>query len=387
MRILLIHSFYRHRGGEDVVFEQELELLKKTEEVRAISFQNEEGLRGGIQFVCSIWNFLAARKVREAIKEYRPDIVHVYNWHYATGPIIIRTALKAGCKVILSVGNYRLLCPSGTLTHKGKLFLASISKPGFPWNAVFHRVYRNSYFQTFWLAFIVYMHKKLGTWDKIDGFIVPTNLVSSLFTNSHNYLMLPLKKFIVKPNFSSPRPNNFVKRSSHFLYIGRLSEEKGIKVLLEAFSDSPFELAIAGTGPLLEKVSNAASLQPNIKYIGVLNKEEVQDALIRCTALVFPSICYETFGMVITEAFSSACPVIASDIGSPSEIVKEGITGFHFRAGDRNSLRSCLEKWQTLTEDKKEEMQRNCLSSFMDSYTPEKNLEQLKRIYHLISQN
>jgi glycosyltransferase involved in cell wall biosynthesis len=387
MRILLIHSFYRHKGGEDVVFEQELELLKKFGNVRALSFQNEEGLRGGMQFIFSIWNFLAARKVREAVKDFKPDIVHIYNWHFATGPIIIRTAFKSGCKVILSVGNYRLLCPSGTLTHNGKLYLASISKARFPWNAVFHRVYRQSYFQTFWLAFIVWIHKRLGTWDEVDGFVVPTNLVKLLFTSSHNYLRLSAKKFIVKPNFSNPVSNNFVKRKNHFLYIGRLSEEKGITLLLEAFNESPFELLIAGTGPLLDKVSSSAALRPNIKYIGLLNKDEVQDALIHCTALVFPSICYETFGMVITEAFSCACPVIASDIGSPSEIVEEGITGFHFSAGDRNSLRSCLEKWQTLSDEKKEEMQRNCLNSFNINYTPEKNLEQLNSIYHLISQN
>lgn len=384
MRILLIHSYYRQKGGEDVVFEQDLELIKKFEEVRALSFNNRAGMHGGIQFFLSIWNSRITRKLIKEIKEFKPDLVHIYNWHYATGPNIIRTASRLGCKVVLSVGNYRLLCPSGTLSHNGKLFLDSISKPYFPWKAVFMRVYRESYLQTFWLSFIVWFHKKIGTWDRIDRFIVPSRVVKELYTKTRNYINLPAEKFVVKPNFSMPYEKNSPTRNNHFLYVGRLSEEKGITNLLDAFSESPYEVMIAGTGPLWKTVSEVSKRFPNIRYVGVLDKESVLNALSICTALVVPSICYETFGMVVTEGLSCGCPIIASDIGSPSEIVQEGVTGFLFKAGDKQSLCNALDRWQKLSEHEKKDIQENCRSNYQNMYSPEKNWDQLLSIYESV---
>lgn len=387
MRILLIHSYYRQKGGEDVVFEQEFELLKKSQDVIAITFRNFSAWHGAAQFLGSIWNIRAARKIKKEIREFRPHVVQIYNWHYGTGPIIIRTANKLGAKVIMNTGNYRLLCPSGTLTHKGKLFTESITKKGFPWKAVVKKVYRESYFQTFWLAFVVWFHTKLKTWQKVDRYIVPSRTVRELFANAQNNLNLPVEKFVVKPNFSVQSEILKRHRNNHFLYIGRLSEEKGIGVLLEAFKNSPHQLVIAGSGPLLNDVTKISSIQTNIKFAGPLDKEAVKEALSNCNALIFPSICYETFGMVITEAMSNGCPIIASDIGSPSEIVLEGITGIHFRAGDKESLRSALDCWQSLSHIEKEQYQKNCFSKYEEFYTPEKNSELLMEIYNSVVEN
>ncbi|HEY1871281.1 MAG TPA: hypothetical protein VGG71_09495, partial [Chitinophagaceae bacterium] len=186
--------------------------------------------------------------MKKAIKEFKPDIVQIYNWHFATGPIIIRTAKKLNTKVTINVANYRLLCPSATLIYKGKLYLNSIKKKGFPWAAVKLKVYRNSYVLTFWNAFIVFFHYKLGTWKLVDKYIVPTSGVKNIFTNHHSYIGIAADKIIVKPNFSTGSGGYSAKRGRHFLYVGRLSEEKGIQVMLDAFKDSPYELIIAGAG-------------------------------------------------------------------------------------------------------------------------------------------
>jgi glycosyltransferase involved in cell wall biosynthesis len=381
VRILLIHSYYQQRGGEDGVFEQEYELLKQSEDVRAITFNNRTGWRGAIQFIFSIWNLGAAREVRKRIREFRPDVVQIYNWHYGSGPAPILVAKKMGIKVVINVQNYRLLCPSASLLHNGKLFMWSIQKRGFPWKAVFNKVYRNSFFQTFWLAFVVYFHKKIGTWKKVDHYIAPSHTVEHLFTEYKSYIDIPKNKFSVKPNFSVQTGIIKSKRNSYFLFVGRLSEEKGIRVLLEAFENCGNELVIAGSGPLRDKVLETCSKHPNIKFAGSLDKAGVKEAMSSCTALIFSSIWYEPFGLVITEALSNGCPLIASDIGSPVELVVEGITGIHFATGDRESLINKLDYWQGLEEAEREIFRLNCIASFNELYTPEKNREQILSIY------
>ena len=367
------------------MFEQEYNLLKQSEEVKAVTFRNLSGMRGAGQFLFSIWNFKAAQKVKKVMLEFTPDIVQIYNWHFATGPLVIRAAKKLKVKVIVSMANYRLLCPSATLVHKGKLFTQSIDKKGFPWDAVRHKVYRDSLFQTFWVAFTVYFHNQIGTWRSVDRFTVPTGTVKKLFTDHNSYLHIPGDQITVKPNFSNDGSfSHSSKRGRHFLFIGRLSEEKGIHLLLNTFENSSYELVIAGEGPLLNTVKESCSRFSNIKYVGKLNENGVREALNDCSALVFPSICYETFGLVISEAYSHGCPVIASNIGSPSELVLEGITGLQFTAGDKRSLQSRLTLWQNLNEADREKYRINCISLYKKLYTPEKNKENLLSIYHSV---
>jgi glycosyltransferase involved in cell wall biosynthesis len=387
VRILLIHSYYQQRGGEDSVFEQEYELLKQSEEIRKITFNNLSGWLGALQFLLSVWNGGPAGKVRKLIYEFKPDIIQIYNWHYASGPVIIQTAKKLGVKIVINVQNYRLLCPSASLLYNGKLFTGSIEKRSFPWKAIRYRVYRNSYFQTFWLAFVVYFHKRAGTWKMVDQYIAPSNTVKKLFTDYKSYINIPKEKFLVKPNFSIQTGILTRKRGKHFLFIGRLSEEKGILFLLDTFKNSSFELIIAGNGPLKDKVLESCAHHSNIKFAGNLDKEKVKEAMSTCTALIFSSIWYEPFGLVITEALSNGCPLIASDIGSPTELVAEGVTGIHFKTGDRESLQNRLDYWQNLSETEKERYSFNCISSYNELFTPEKNREQLLSIYRSVVNN
>ena len=385
MKILLVHSYYRQKGGEDSVFEQEFELLKQSEEVTTLALHNLSGWKGALQFLFSIWNFGVAKKIRKQIEQNRPDIIQLYNWHYATGPVVIRIAAYMGVPIAVNLQNYRLLCPSGTLLFKGKLFTESIEKRGFPWRAVFKRVYRNSFFQTFWLAFIVWFHKISGTWSKVDLFIAPTKTVKKLFTETNNYLDLPPDKFIVKPNFSIQKETLTLKRNSRFLFVGRLSQEKGIEILLTAFKHSSNELIIAGSGPLSSLVEKTCAAHKNIRYAGNLDSVAVQHLMSESTAFVFTSIWYEPFGLVITEALSNGCPLIASDIGSPTELVQDGITGIHFKTGDPESLKNCLSRWNGLSDPEKNRYSENCMSIYSQLYTPEKNREELLAAYNTLT--
>ena len=352
--------------------------MKKCFDVDFLEFQNLAGIKGFFQFLLSVWNVHASRIIKKKIIEFKPDVVHVHNWHYATGPIVFRTVKKMGVPVIHTLHNYRIICPSATLMYRNRLYIDSIKRE-FPWNAVLKKVYRNSYLQTFYLAFTVWFHRKKGTWNSIDKFICLTQASIQLFHKAP--IHIPMNRIAVKPNFIDPvQVNANVKRGSHFLYVGRLSSEKGIELLIKAFEGTDFELRIAGDGPLREYVKTAA-LHSKIKYLGKLNTNALMEEYLSAKALIFPSIWYEPFGMTIIEAYSCGLPVIASNIGASIELVKDGITGFLFTAGDIANLKLALKKMNTIAEIDYKKIQEQAINAHRLNFSPEKQVDYFTNIY------
>ena len=379
MKILVIHSKYRQLGGEDIVVNQEISLLKNYYDVDSLVFQNLSGIKGFFQFLSSLWNFRVYRIVKKEINRFKPDIVFVHNWHYATGPIVFRAVKSMNIPVVHTLHNYRLICPSATLMHKDKLFDASLNSQ-FPWKAIFKKVYRNSYAQTFYLAFIVWVHKKIGTWNLIDKFICLTRNGVDLFVNAK--LGFQKEQFVVKPNFIFPVQHNFtLPRADHFLYVGRLSSEKGIELLIKAFEGTEYKLSIAGDGPLKEKIISAAAQNPNINYIGKLNSSQLIEEYKKAKALIFPSIWYEPFGMTIIEAYACALPVIASGIGASLELVKHGKTGLIFTSGNRQALRKALDEMSGYSQPQYQELQRQAEAYFYSDFSPKSQEEYFKKVF------
>ena len=381
MKILLIHTYYQQKGGEDGVFRLEQLLLGQTEHVRTLTFQNLSGWRGAAQFLLSLWNVTAAKKLKKAISEYRPDIIHMHNLHFAIGPIAIRVANKAGIPVVLTLHNYRLLCPSTTLISKGRLFTDSVNA-SFPWKAVANKAYRNSVFQTFWLAFVVWFHKKAGTWKMVNKYIVLTDFAKTLFVNSS--FGVSEQKYVVKPNFVDSIDQQPAKRMDRFLFIGRLSHEKGIQLLLDAFRHIDDELYVAGDGPLKEELELACKQNGNIKYAGSLDSDGVREAMKHCVALIFPSIWYEGMPMTLLEAFASGTPVIAGNLGAMSSMVQHGYNGLHFQPGQTEDLIVQVKYWQSLSHEEKYAYSVNARTTYESFYTPGSNLEKCLTIYQSV---
>lgn len=385
MKILLIHTHYQLHGGEDAVVEQELELLKQYYTLEVLCFQNKGGWKGALQFIGSIWNTSAAKEVRRKIQEFKPDVVHVHNWHFASGPLVFREVNRLCIPIVHTVHNYRLLCPSGILLHKGSLFTNSLQQ-SFPWKAVRKKVYRSSIVLTFWLAFVVWFHKKIGTWKKIDSYVCLTPFAVDLFQQSN--FGVSKNRFNVKPNFTiAPKVRESVEREKHFLYIGRLSEEKGIETLLNAFKNSRILLKIAGDGPLKDLVLNATKQSSNIIYLGNLANEKVTEELRKTQALIFPSIWYETFGLVNIEAFANETPVLASNIGAPQSLIIDDYNGFHFEPGNVNNLKEVFVKFDALSTSEKKRMGSNAFQNYQESYSPELQLKYFNSIYSKVLKN
>lgn len=386
MRILIIHNHYQNPGGEDTVVAQEEYLLAETEHVALLTFRNRKGWPGVWQTLWSPWNIWAGQKMKRAIQRHRPDIIHIHNLHYAVGPIAIRVAKRKGIPVVMTLHNYRLLCPSATLFHNGTLFTDSIHA-GFPWRAVRVGVHSHSRFKTFWLALTTWLHRKMGTWRMVDRYITLTDFAKQLFIDSS--FGVPAEKYITKPNFTAADRSTAdlpvgPSRTDCFLFIGRLTQEKGINMLLEAFAGTNFRLQIVGDGPLRNEVMAATQQSSTITYSGTQERTAIAHLLESCTALVFPSIWYEGMPMTLLEAFAAGTPVIASDLGAMQSMVQDGHNGWLFTPGDALALREKARQWLDTDPAYRQLLGNGARQAYEQLYTAKRNQLLLTDIYRSV---
>ena len=385
MRILVVHNYYQHKGGEDVVFQQEVEALKKVHTVETITYQNQKGLKGLKQFASYPWNATAANQIVQKAKDFEADIVHFHNTHYAIGPLAFRKLHQAGFKTVQTLHNYRLLDPSATLFVNGEIFLDTLEEK-FPWKSIKLKTLDNSLLKTFWVAFAYYIHHKLGTWKQINRFLVFSNFMKGLMLKSSKNLQE--SQIAIKVNaIEHPAIPSFA-RSSNFVYIGRLSIEKGIQTLLEAFKNSPqYVLEIYGDGPIAEEVMEVASSYSNIQYKCFQQKETLNKALATSQALIVPSIWFEGMPMTVLEAYALGTPVISSKIGALEEMIIDEETGLHFTAGNAESLAHTIDKFASLPQEIKQKWNDNCLTEYRSKYQLAENIKSLVAIYKEILQD
>lgn len=381
MRILIIHNFYQDPGGEDVVFQQEVAALKEIYEVETLTFKNEKGLKGLLQFFLSPFNLPAASLVDAKIASFKPNIIHLHNTQYACGPAIIRKISQRGVPLVMTVHNFRLLCPSASLFFNDHLFLDSI-KATFPWKAIRLGVLDHSRLKTAWLAFSYGLHRKIDTWNKVDRYVVLSEFAKNLFAQAS--FPVSTDKFSIKPNFVEAIPkaeNTFVTPKKRFLYLGRIAAEKGVMPLVKALKNSTFELAIAGNGPQLEALKEAIQGHDNISYLGSLTKEQIAQQLQVSTALIVPSICLEGMPLTVLEAFSAGTPVLASNLGVLKEMITPGYTGDLFDPNDPASILQCMERWQQISTEKWLEIAAHCQATYQEKYSKKSAIDTLIQLY------
>ncbi len=382
MRVLFIHTAYKFRGGEDTVVEEEMHLLRShAVTVDLLSFSNEGNVAA--KLLQLPFNVRSYQKTIQKIIEFRPDVVHIHNLHFAASPSIIYAIKKCKVPFVMTVHNYRLLCPSATLFYNGSLFTDSLNK-SFPWKAIRLGVYKNSKLVTFWVALSVYLHRIIGTWKQCNKLVVLQEHSQKLFLKSS--LGFTKEQVVIKPNFCSPFLSEANHAGNYYLYVGRLSDEKGIGVLLNAFSAGNLPLIIAGDGSLRAQVEKAAQNHPNIKYVGKLDKEDIADLMAHSTALIFPSVWFEGMPLTIIEAFACGTPVIASNLGAMQSMITNNFNGLHFKAGDDEDLLKIISYWQTIPSGRKNEFSSNALKTYQENYTPEQNFEIISKIYASVMQ-
>lgn len=381
MRIIIIHNFYKKSGGEDVVFEEETNLLRENgHDVECLTFDNKSinsSWKTVLYFFKSIYNPSSAKILRKRIIDFKPNIIHVHNTFLVASPSIYWVAYRMGIPLVQTLHNYRTICPSSNLYFDGQIYTKSVNKI-FPLAAIFKGVYRNSIAYSFLVATISAVHKIIGTYKKgISKFICLSKHSKNIFTKSS--LKLDESQIDVKPNFLKDPGKESIEKEDFYIYVGRLTVEKGVKTLLKAFENIDKKLVIIGDGDLRNEVENASKNYKNIIYKGFQNREAIMKDIRKAQALIFPSEWYETFGLTIIEAFACKTPVIISDIGGHAQMIQEGMTGFHFKCGQHEDLKRAISVFEKTPN--KNQFAENARKEYEEKYTAKKNYTYLIDIY------
>ena len=387
MKILLLHNRYQLVGGEDSVVQAEKALLETNgHKVTLLEISNDDIAsvwQKANAAVSAIYSLPSKRLVSAEIAHFHPDLVHIHNFFPLLSPAVYDACQNAGVPVVQTLHNYRLGCPNAMLLRNGKVCEDCLGKM-MPLPGILHSCYRSSRTQSAVVASMLAVHWLRGTWqERVDSYIVLTAFQKEKMVQAG----LPREKIHVKPNYVlNPEAVSNVKMLGDYaLFVGRLSQEKGVATLIEAYwqHDFPIPLKIVGDGPLREKLQadvQAAGLEGAISFLGRQDKLVVFSLMQNARFLIFPSIWYETFGLTMVEAFACGLPVLASRLGSMAEIVEDGVTGLHFEAGNSADLADKMQ-WANQHPEEMIDMGKNARRAYETRYTPEDNYQQLMTIY------
>jgi glycosyltransferase involved in cell wall biosynthesis len=381
LHILSIHNNYQIRGGEDESRESEEQLLREMgHKVDIYEEKNDRiaELNPAQLALRTVWSQEAYQIVQHKLRQNRCDLIHVQNFFPLISPSVYYAAQSERVPVIQTLRNYRLICPNGLFFRDGRVCEDCLGKI-IPYPGVVHACYRQNRGATAATVAMLTVHRALKTWlNQVNLFISLSEFARQKFIEAG----FPENKIIVKPNFVHPDPGPGGGHGGYALYVGRLSVEKGLDVLLAAWKQlsTDIPLKIVGDGPLEAEVIEATKQMPHIEWLGRRPMPEVHTLMGDAMFLIFPSKWYETFGRVAVEAFAKGTPVIASKIGAIAELVDHQKTGLCFNPSDANDLADQVElciNHPKLLQD----MRWQARAEYEAKYTAEKNYKQLIEIY------
>lgn len=381
MKILLVHNHYKQFGGEDVVFAAEQALLTAHgHEVIVYEDSNDRtDQMGKLQLALNtIWSRESYAKLTALIKHEKPDIAHFHNTFMTISPSAYYPCKEAGIPIVQTLHNYRLLCLAATFYRDGAVCEDCLGKK-IAYPGVLHGCYHGSKAISAVVAAMVSYHDLLGTWSKvIDQYLVLTPFAKAKFIQAG----FAAEKITVKPNFLTLDPLVGEHQGNSVLFVGRLTQEKGILTLLEAWKllgEAAPLLKVVGEGPLSEQAR--AFIQTHgltqVELLGLRSRNEIFELLKHARVLIQPSEWYEGFPMTIVESFACGTPVITSRLGSMAAIEQVG-AGVCFEAGNAASLVQAVQQFATRDLDA---MQGAARQEYEAHYTAEQNYQSLIAIY------
>lgn len=347
-RILIVHNYYQIPGGEDSVVANEKKMLEDHGHKVILYTRNNSDIKTMkmrqkivLPFI-TIFNNKTYRDIKNLIKEKKIDIVHVHNTMILISPAVYYAALSCRVPVVQTMHNFRFLCPGATFYRDGHLCEECVKKG--LWCSMKYGCYRGSRKQTFICVISIVIHRILGIYGK---------LYYICLTEFNKTKLLQLKQ--IQPNHVFVKPNftyvSGIERQvkDYYLYIGRIEKIKGVNMLLRAFEMLPDrKLLLAGTGEELEELKDKYACYSNILFKNFLKKKDLNKLLAGAMAVIVTSQCYETFGLVIAEAFSCHIPVIVGNIGNIGSLVEDGVNGVKFQYNSVEALRKAIIRFENM---------------------------------------
>ena len=292
-----------------------------------------------------VFNVKSFFKTYKVVRINKIDIVHTHNFFYMASPSVFWAIKLARAKVVQTIHNYRIFCLAGTFFYNGKVcqdcIYSNIYKSG-----IKRACFKNSYFASAILAFSNFFNKLIGTWNnKIDAYLVLTPFVKEIFCQSN--FKIDSNKIIVRPNHGANI--GFIpitERDNFFLYIGRISEEKGIFEMLNYWANRKEPLIIAGTGESVQEEKLKKLIQgfpeSKIQFIGKQDAHQVANLLKKCKALIFPSIWFEGMPMILLEAMSTGAMILMKENSNLKSLIVDKYNGLVY--SNKNHFNKVLDE-------------------------------------------
>lgn len=338
MKVLLVHNDYGKYSGEEAVVDKMAGMLPpigyEVAQLRMTTADARESLMGKIRgFVSGIYCPGGVKAMREAIRRESPDVVNVHNLYPFISPAALKECRKAGVPVVMTVHNFRIMCPTGLFMRDNRPCEMCLER-GNEWGCVKYNCEHSR------LKSIGYAARnavaRIGRYyrDYVDMFACITDfqrrkLIQAGFSP---------EKIVVIPNSMDVPPLTVCEAGNYVAYSGRISREKGVDMIIEAarrHPDIPFKLAGA-----VRDTDLVADLPSNVELAGYLSGEKLRDFYANARFFVMASRWYEGFPMTILEAARFAKPMVAPDHGGFTEIIGRGedAIGMLFAPGNIDSF-------------------------------------------------
>ncbi len=396
----MINKFFYRKGGSEAYMFDLMNLLKnngheiiefsmKDEKnepsefadyfINHISFNKREGLWRDLKKALHLlYSFEAKKKLESLIKKEKPDIAHLHNFNFQLTPLILAVLKKHNIPVIWTMHDYHLICPNYKLFTQGAV--CERCKVNKFYNCFKYKCIKNNSAMSFLAMLEMYLHKLiLKSYDKIDLFISPSKFLAD-----------KVKEWGIKPE-KVKQLYNFIdlqkfqpstELGDGLIYFGRLSEEKGLLTLLSAIQGlRDINLKIVGNGPQKSELEDYIKTNKlsKVELLGHKGGQELYDLIKKARLVVVPSIWYENNPIAVLEAFALAKPVVATYLGGLPELVKEGQTGFLFKAGDFKGLKEQIRA--NYNNQGLLAMGQNARNFVAENNTPENHYRQIMEIY------
>jgi glycosyltransferase involved in cell wall biosynthesis len=401
MKILQINKFFYKRGGAEAYMlslskmlrqqgHQVLEFSMQHPEnleseysdyfIKQIDFQNRQGFFSDLKKSAHLlYSWQARNNLEKLIKKEKPDIAHLHNFYFQLTPSILKVLKKYNIPMVWTMHDYKLICPNYRLFTQGRV--CERCKVHKYYNCFRYQCMQNNSAYSFLVMLETYLHNLiLKSYDQIDLYISPSQFLQDKVAQwginqdkvTQVYNFVNLKEF--EPDYNP---------GQYLLYFGRLAEEKGLLLLLQALREMPeINLKIVGEGPqkkLLEKYIKEYKVN-NVQLIGHTTGEKLYDLIKKARFVILPSIWYENNPISVLEAFALGKPVLGSDLGGIPELVKDRQTGVIFKANDLNDLKNKLSQNYNNLEQIRQ-MGRQARLFVENNCAPQKHYQQIERIY------
>lgn len=403
MKILQINNCHYRRGGADIVFLNTIKLLeKKGHEVISFSKRNEKNEFSKYEnyFISSIdyfninifkrislllrffYSFESSKNLNRLIKDTKPDIAHIHLYKGDLTPSILTALKRNKIQTVITLHDLGFLCPHNLMLD-GKMNICNKCVTGSSLNCIINKCNRNNLVLSTISALEYKFNKMFYPFNLYFDKIIAVSKFGQAIHNSSNKFSRPvIHLYNFYPGLSQLVPNEI--KGNYFLYFGRLSKEKGLTTLIEAWLKNPKgkKLKIVGTGELFNELKERINEISNIEFIGFKSGSELNELIRNASFVIVPSECYENNPLTIIEAYANGKPVIATNIGGIPEIVENEKTGFLFSMKNIDELSDKIEIADKMSEERYKKMSINS-RSFADKYFNEENhYDSLFKIYN-----